>query len=107
MDLGALINTILNFILIPMFNMTGAASATIISELCVAIILYFNARKIVGFNLFYKFVPLLLVGIICFGIVAILPFNKIISTIIFLIIYSYSLYLFKIVRNKELNLVEI
>jgi len=48
---GALINIILNFILIPPYGLIGAAAATLITEIIVAVILFFFAYKLlpIGF----------------------------------------------------------
>ena len=51
--LGALSNIILNFILIPLYEIFGAAIATAISYLIIFIIRIINTRKILSFNIKY------------------------------------------------------
>lgn len=46
---GALINMVLNFVLIPRYSYMGAAYSTLIAEFCVLVIQYISGRKYVPF----------------------------------------------------------
>lgn len=46
--IGAFVNLILNFFMIPIFSFHGAAFTTLLSEMCVFIMLYYYANKILN-----------------------------------------------------------
>ncbi|MDZ7798474.1 MAG: flippase [Patescibacteria group bacterium] len=49
--LGALMNIILNIILIPLFSLYGAAIATLSAEIAVVIYMHINLRKIISYKI--------------------------------------------------------
>jgi O-antigen/teichoic acid export membrane protein len=61
--LGAVSNLILNLLLIPRWNMFGAALATILSEFCVFLACVPYLRKFIGFRDFAKFIFSPLIGV--------------------------------------------
>jgi O-antigen/teichoic acid export membrane protein len=57
--LGAAVNLVFNFILIPRFSLNGAATATVLAELTVFIFMYVQMRRVVRVPLF-PFLPRIL-----------------------------------------------
>ncbi len=51
---GAIVNTILNFGLIPVYGAVGACMASVISEVVISIVLLFNARQIINIRKMVK-----------------------------------------------------
>lgn len=69
---GAVLNMVLNFLLIPDYGAIGASIASVISEVMISVILLFNARKVVNIKILLKngVKPLaasiiMLIGLIC------------------------------------------
>lgn len=102
--IGAVSNILLNFILIPRFNMVGASFATIFSELLVAIIMYIQARKYLNFNFIKKGPKILLAIIISVGASLLIPFNPIISLLIFICCYCFFIYILGVINKDSFNL---
>ncbi len=63
---GAIINVILNFMLIPKFGFVGAAAATLMTELAVAIVIFLFAYRKLPLKITESFVKPLLASIIVF-----------------------------------------
>ena len=72
--IGAVINMILNTILISLFRHNGAVIATIIAEFCVMIAQYIFARKYIVLNFKLKELVQILIGSITIFIVSILKY---------------------------------
>lgn len=70
--IGALINSILNFILIPRFYHYGAAIASVIAEILVTILLITKARKYFKINVNLKFYSSLLFSLLGMSLVVVL-----------------------------------
>lgn len=75
--IGATVNLTLNLILIPLMAQNGAAVATVIAELSVAIAQLLMVRKLIPFSLINKdtfkyFVSSLLMVLICYGVMSLL-----------------------------------
>jgi O-antigen/teichoic acid export membrane protein len=103
--IGAFINIILNLLLIPKFGMTGAAFATIITEIIVSMLMYRQAIKYLDFNLFSKIkriLPLTIVSI--FISLTYMNNNMLVSFTLFLVVYSLGVYLLKIIQKEDFNL---
>ncbi len=66
---GALINITFNAVLIPVWGCTGAASATLITEVCIFLCLYCFFRKYVGTNVSDKHVIKCLLATVPFAFV--------------------------------------
>lgn len=84
--IGAAVNLTLNLILIPLLAQNGAAVATVIAELSVAIAQLLMVRKLIPFSLINKdtfkyFVSSLLMALICYGIMPLLG-NDVIRIIV-------------------------
>lgn len=101
--IGALINFLLNFLLIPKFNSSGAAIATVIAELGVTLTqIYFirkqlNIRRCLLSGLTY-FIVALIMGIIIYLFGFIIPqkmWGTFVQIVLGSIIYVFALYLFK------------
>ena len=96
--LGALSNIILNFLLIPEYGIVGAASATCLSFILMAVIFYFINRSV--FPILYQWRKL---GIIIFtiGVIIIFHFNFVLVSsekIVVCVFYPIILTLTKVVR---------
>ena len=96
--LGALSNIILNFLFIPEYGIVGAASATFLSFILMAVIFYFINRSV--FPILYQWRKL---GIIIFtiGVIIIFHFNFVLVSsekIVVCVFYPIILTLTKVVR---------
>ncbi|WP_418417339.1 flippase [Blautia sp.] len=67
--LSAILNIVLNFILIGVFKQNGAAFTTLLAELLMCIYQYFYVRKVLRIKISLRYITSLLVG--CLGIVAV------------------------------------
>ena len=99
--LGALSNIILNFLLIPEYGIVGAASATCLSFILMAVIFYFINRSV--FPILYQWRKL---GIIIFtiGVIIIFHFNFVLVSsekIVVCVFYPIILTLTKVVRWEQ------
>ena len=102
--LGALINVAANFILIPIFNMTGAALATLLSYFVMALGYYYVTQK------FYKvkyelkrigniFTAVFLVGILFYYLHSIGNLTLLFK-ILLLVLFSFYIYFIAVDRNE-------
>ena len=71
---GAIVNIILNLILIPKFNAFGAAIATAIAFITVFILRIFNTKKYVNIKINY---PVFLVSAVLLAVMAVVMINEI------------------------------
>ncbi|RMZ49294.1 hypothetical protein EB821_03170 [Candidatus Marinimicrobia bacterium PRS2] len=99
--LGALSNIILNFLFIPEYGIVGAASATCLSFILMAVIFYFINRSI--FPILYQWRKL---GIIIFtiGVIIIVHFNFVLvgsEKIVVCVFYPIILTITKVVRWEQ------
>jgi O-antigen/teichoic acid export membrane protein len=77
---GAIINFVINLVLIPSYKSTGAAIATIAAETTVAMIqLYFARKDLVIKDLFKDFWKYMLSGTVMFTVVKVLNMNMVFS----------------------------
>lgn len=115
-SLGALINFILNAVLIPLYGAAGAVIGTLAAETAVCIYLFTRIKNIMGFKeLFSALCPYLLCGVLEFIVVYILLNLKIPAFLLLIIqviaggcIYVSSNLIFAIYIKKEYrNLKEI
>ncbi len=110
--LGAMVNVVLNLLLIPPFGITGAAIATAASYLLAFILSVWKMKEILPLKVPLKlWLGLFLLGtflvFMLMQIAALLPFairiNMAISALLGLSIYLLLLYLFKIIDLAELQ----
>ncbi|QJX64162.1 flippase [Niallia circulans] len=103
--IGAIINVILNVVMVPKYGGLGSAIATLICELVQGIFLYYYYHKICNANLLKKIFKPLLSSSIMATIIYLLDLNLFVSIIIgvvsyamvsFVIDYKYFLHLMKI-----------
>lgn len=102
--IGAIVNIVLNFLLIPKFGAMGAAIATFISFFSVFLIRIINTRKYVKIKtnyilFFYSILLMILQSII---MIKEISYNYLFSLIIFIIIIIIQYINFKkIIKNKK------
>lgn len=85
--LSAVINIVLNFILIPRYQESAAAFTTIIAEVCVCVISAYESRKIIKINCTARNLVSTIIG--CVGIViCCMLAAKVIENQIYLILVS-------------------
>ncbi|MBE6780369.1 MAG: hypothetical protein E7545_05250 [Ruminococcaceae bacterium] len=105
---GAGVNIILNFILIPKIGSQGAAIATFASYLAVFIIRTFDAKKYIPFKTHFVTVSinclivLLQIGYMLFG----LPFNYPVQAVCFIALFVINFRFFKVFFEKILSFVK-
>jgi O-antigen/teichoic acid export membrane protein len=101
--LGALINVVMNFLLIPIINITGAAIATLASYFVMALGYYYVTQK------FYKvkyelkrighiFVAVFLVGILFYYLISI---NSLIFSYKMILLILFTLYIYFVAVNRD------
>jgi O-antigen/teichoic acid export membrane protein len=102
---GALINLILNFLLIPRYSLLGASIATIVCEFVVLNLTLFYARGLVKVlllsYLFKGIVSSFLMGVIIYF----LPFSLPLKILIGGIAYVFWMFVLKGVKSKDVTLV--
>lgn len=102
---GAVVNIVSNIYLIPAFKLMGAAYATLLSYLLMAVWLYVITQRI--YPIPYELKKILKIGLISLIIFIIYQYAFIPNTIVFksCLIFSYVLfmYLFKIFDAKEIQ----
>lgn len=84
---GALVNFILNILLIPHFSQNGAAIATVAAELSVTISQFFIAQKYIPFklinrNTFLYLITAVAMGAVCYFVSVLLKGNEVLKLII-------------------------
>lgn len=91
--IGALINIILNLILIPTIGIMGAAIATIISYSTLALIVVIWAKKEVGYVIDLVFLSkIIFASILTYSLIQLFPMSSVLD-IIFIVIAGSSIYL--------------
>lgn len=92
--LGAVLNIVFNFILIPTIGVQGASIATFVSYFAIFIIRAFNARKYIPFKLYLPQIVLntLVILVQCVFMILSLPFNIAVQVIciILLLVINYK-----------------
>jgi len=99
--LGALSNIILNFLFIPEYGIVGAASATCLSFMLMAVIFYFINRSV--FPILYQWRKLGII-ILTIGVIIIFHFNFVLVSsekIVVCVFYPIILTLTKVVRWEK------
>ena len=107
---GAVLNIILNLILIPRYGINGAATATITSYLFMYIIFHYVTRDQFSWN--FRFIRIeriilasLIMGVILFLINPTTYITKITSLILGVIIYVILIYLLRVFADKEYSII--
>ncbi len=109
--ISALLNIVLNVILIPPFGMVGAAAATIISFLALGAILMRISQKYyhVNYRFGRQFVMYLIAGLVIFASYKFFPygltFSSIISKSALLVGFAFIPFVLKLVGKREINYV--
>lgn len=106
--LGAIINIILNILLIPTLQSIGAAIASLSAEIIVSVFQTFKVRKELHIRSYLKkSIPFLIIGFIMYAIVIQVPFiNNNIITIIIKVIVGGLIYLSLSVLYYKYSLIE-
>ena len=106
--LGAIINIILNILLIPTLQSIGAAIASLSAEIIVSVFQTFKVRKELHIRSYLKkSIPFLIIGFIMYAIVIQVPFiNNNIITIIIKVIVGGLIYLSLSVIYYKYSLIE-
>ena len=100
---SAVVNVILNFILIPIFSLNGAAVTTLISEIVVVAMNFFFAKKIVNISFLFDGLKSLIFSNIVVVLICLLVDYYIanvywcigVSLVLCFIVYFLLLFLFK------------
>ncbi len=104
---GALVNVILNFLLIPNFGIVGAAIATVCSEVAVFFQSWYYLTKFIDIDLWkYLQLPLVitvLVFLLCFGIKKVFHVNNVVMSILYCTFFLSALFYY---RNTFLQYVK-
>jgi O-antigen/teichoic acid export membrane protein len=99
---GGTINIILNYLLIPKYNLMGAAIATSISLIIISIIIYLSARiSIINKNL----IKVLIAGTIATIATYYITTNIYLGTIVITTLYIILLYLLKTFEKQDKDLI--
>ena len=103
---GAILNIVLNVLLIPRYGINGAAIATIISYSFMFIVFYFISRKQFSWDFEFLRIFRIIAASILMGIIILLInpqiyITKIISIILGIIIYVSLLFLFRVFVGQE------
>jgi O-antigen/teichoic acid export membrane protein len=107
--IGALINVVTNFLLIPIFSLTGAAIAALVSYIFIGLGYYYVAQKF--FNVKYElkrighiFIAIILVGVLYYYLLStdnlLFPYK-----LILLILFTLYIY-FVAINRDELKLIK-
>ena len=106
---GAIVNVIINFLLIPILNITGAALATLASYLVMALGYYFVTQKF--YNVKYElkrighiFIAVLLVGVLFYYLLSI---DNLVFPYKMILLILFTLYIYFVAVNRdEINLIK-
>jgi O-antigen/teichoic acid export membrane protein len=104
--LGALLNIILNVVLIPVMGIMGAAVSTICAYALLALIVLLWARKEIGYSINGFFLSkIIIVSILMYLILQMFPINTILDLILViftgLLIYSSGVFLIQAFSEEE------
>lgn len=102
---GAIINFILNFVLIPYFAQNGAAIATVVAEFSVTAVMLIIGKKYIPFNVFNKYT----LQILLFSILICIPipiiqtfhFSNLLMLVIEILIASLMYFVFLTLSRNE------
>ena len=106
---GAIVNVVVNFLLIPILNITGAALATLASYLVMALGYYFVTQKF--YNVKYElkrirhiFIAVLLVGVLFYYLLSI---DNLVFPYKMILLILFTLYIYFVAVNRdEINLIK-
>lgn len=103
---GAIINIVLNFILISRFSFLGAAVATIITELIIMTLIFTLARKFCRLKISGVIFKSVLAALITYLILILIPFPEVVwlKMILILPCELTLLLLFKVFRQEDIDL---
>lgn len=102
--IGALINLILNFVMIPYFSYNGAALTTLVAEFCVFLGLFYFSNKLMNVSIIVKYIAaytLYTIPIIIFCCFIKTMFNSPILIIVVSIVGSICLYSLTLLITKD------
>jgi Membrane protein involved in the export of O-antigen and teichoic acid len=105
--LGAILNIVLNFALIPKFSYTGAAIATVCSELVVGLLLIYTLRKTHTLPVrFFDIIPKSIISGIFMGVFLVIfyKYPLIMLILVAAILYFIVLYIVNGFEQEDLNL---
>ncbi len=106
---GALVNVLVNFLLIPVLNITGAALATLASYIVMAAGYYFVTQKFYQVNYELKRIAHIFIAIIIVGCVYyyLLSINNLLFSYKLMLLLFFSLYIYFVAVNRdEINLIK-
>lgn len=105
---SAVLNVILNLFLIPQFSYFGASVATVLTELCVLILMFsYISRFFHRISILDNILkPLISAFVLAIIISIINPFNWFLALLVGLIIYIPLLYMLKIIGKEDFKLLE-
>ncbi len=106
---GAVMNLIMNLILIPIFNGVGAAIGTVIAQATVCIMQYFLTRKEIDFKTFLPdMLVFILIGLLMSGVLAMISNIKIsaissilLKTLIGVVLYGSFVFIYLVKYKKD------
>ena len=111
---AAIINVILNFILIPRFNLMGAAISTSIAFIIMGVLFFYYAYKISGAQpIKFVYLKTSIIGFV--SIFVIYKLSKIINLsiykffsilLLFLVIYLFLLYIFRCLDDEDILVIK-
>ena len=91
--LGAIVNLVINWLLIPTMGASGAAIGTTIAELTVCVIQCIATRKLLDFRRYIKYcIPLAGAAVIMYFIIGFVKFESDFLTVVFRIIIGATVY---------------
>lgn len=102
---GAILNLLLNVLLIPKFSLIGAAVATIITEVYVLAAIYYYAHAVLNIPLFEDLYRALLAASLMGFFVAVLNLNTVFLIVLGAVLYLAILLTFNFVSKRDLQLV--
>jgi O-antigen/teichoic acid export membrane protein len=103
---GAITNLLFNFLLIPKFGIGGASVATILAEMAVFSVAYFEIRKIISINVLRYLTKPLFASALMFVILLILK-AYILKNLFFLMSIAVCSYFLLLLLLKESNIDDI
>ena len=105
---SAVLNVILNLFLIPKFSYFGASVATVLTELCVLILMFrYISRFFHRISIIDNILKPLISAFVLATIISIInPFNWFLALLVGLIIYIPLLYMLKIIGKEDFKLLE-
>lgn len=107
--IGVIVNIILNSILIPIYSLIGASAATVFTEFLGFFLLYYLVKKHTGYELENENISKIIVTVSIF-IISYMLINlfvdKIISIALSFLLFCGSIYILKVVSDKDLILIK-